>query len=95
MTDKTALSKEKRGKRPKSKLIIEHARDCYAMKNVRNGVWSTPWAYVQPDGDYRDSLGRRRRNGGRRWVRIGCNSHVCPALIAVEESSLLEMLPNG
>ncbi len=81
-------------KRLRFKVLRGHSRDCYAIKNVRRGFWSTPWAYVQREADYRDSLGRERKDGGRRWVRIGCNCTECPGLIAVEESTLLEMLPH-
>lgn len=81
-------------KRLNFKVLRSHSRDCYAIKNVRNQSWSTPWAYVQREADYRDSLGRLRKGGGRRWIRIGCNCTNCAALIVVEESTLLEMLPH-
>lgn len=81
-------------KRLTFKVLRGHSRDCFAIKNVRNGTWPTPWAYVQPHGDYRDSLGRARKSGGRRWIRIGCNCQHCPALVIVDELTLLRMLPH-
>lgn len=81
-------------KRLRSRVLRPHSADCYAIKNARQRTWPTPWAYVLEHADYRDSLGRARKNGGRRWIRIGCNCTGCPALIVVDELSLLEMLPH-
>ena len=82
-------------KRLKFKVLRGHSRGCYAIKNFRARAWSTPWAYVQREADYRDSLGRLRKTGGVRWLRIGCNCTECVALIAVNETSFLEMLAHG
>lgn len=56
MSDAARSSKN----RLKFKVIRDHVAGCYARKNVRNGTWGTPWAYVEQEADYRDVLGRRR-----------------------------------
>lgn len=81
--------------RLKCKVIRDHVAGCYARKNVRNGIWGTPWAYVEQEADYRDVLGRRRKNGRRRWLRVRCNCTDCNALIVIDETSFLEGLPHG
>lgn len=76
----------------KTKLIGKHKDGCYAMRAYKDGTWNTPWAYVEKDGLWRDSIGRK--GGNRRWCVVRCNCTDCPAKIMFLENDLLEQLPN-
>jgi len=77
-------------KRLVSKVLKPHVKDCYSVKSVRNGAWGTPWAYLG-EVEYRDSIGRLSRHGFR-WWRVRCNCTYCPAVIVINETSILEAL---
>jgi hypothetical protein len=72
----------------KTKQLGEHSADCWAVKNTESGVWGTPWAYLK-DIEYRDSIGRLQPRGGRRWWQVPCNCTHCPAVLLIEEDSIL------
>lgn len=75
-------------------LLGEHISTCYAIKEQIRGFWRTPWAYLERV-EYRDSLGRFVRRGGKRWWWIKCNCSECPAAVLVCEEQILGMLPAG
>jgi hypothetical protein len=78
----------------KTKFINNHSGDCYSVKNVKSGLWGTPWSYI--DGAvYADKIGRLRKSGGQRWIKVRCNCTYCPAEILVCETDILESLPNN
>lgn len=75
-------------------LLAGHKPDCYALKNSRTRFWGTPWAFLK-EVEYRDTIGRRTKQGGTRWWRAGCNCIGCPAEVIVNETAILETLPDG
>jgi hypothetical protein len=78
--------------REEYRWLESHRPGCYALANVKDGTWDTPWAFLY-DPVYRDSLGRK--NGmGSRWWHIRCNDSNCPALILVNERVILESFPS-
>lgn len=77
------------------RVLTGHSKDCYAIKNTRNGSWSTPWAYMSEPIEYRDAIGRRCKSGHYRWLHVRCNCTHCPAWGIVRENDILEMLPHG
>lgn len=86
-----ALTSEKK---IRTRVIAPHVAGCYALREATSGVWGTPWAFLR-EVQYRDAIGRKIEHGGTRWWLIGCNSHECTALIVVNETDILERLPNG
>jgi hypothetical protein len=79
----------------KTRLLVGHSKDCYAIKNVLDGRWQTPWAFFTGAVEWRDSRGRKVRHGYSRWIQVRCNCHECPANMIVNEGTVLECLPHG
>lgn len=79
----------------RTKILGKHRKDCYALASVKSGDWDTPWAFLETT-EYRDRAGRRqsKRFVGNRWWRVRCNDPDCSAEIAVEEDSILVLLPD-
>jgi len=77
-----------------TKQTVKHRKGCTAIQAVIDGHWSNPWwltgAYVR-----RDTLGRRTRGGGVRWIVAECNSTSCLGTLLIREDSILDKCPNG
>lgn len=77
------------------KVVGKHLKDCFAVKNVRSGVWNTQWGPIAY-GKYGEPVVTTERRYGKRghvfrhWVRFICNCTGCPAELHVEAAFILE-----
>lgn len=74
-------------------LLQEHVDNCVSVKNVLNGIWPSPWAYLGTI-EYRDRIGRLNQHGTK-WHSVQCNYPQCSAKLIVSEDNILISLPHG
>ena len=61
----------------KSKITTPHNKDCGASKQVKNGIWETPWSEYVERSYFGDKIGRKGNGGGTIWIEFKCNSTQC------------------
>lgn len=77
------------------KVVGKHLKDCFAVKNVREGVWNTQWgpvAYAEYGPPLITTKRRYGKNGWafKHWLVFICNCHGCPARLHVETEFILD-----
>lgn len=76
----------------KTKVIGKHSEDCYAIRNFKNGTWSTPWAFITDEVTSGRKNAPVAKNGHDRWVYAICNCTTCSAKIAIRERDILDLI---
>lgn len=74
----------------KTKQIGKHSKDCYAIKQFNDGVWDTPWAFLE-EAVYLDKSGGKR-GGICRWWIAPCNCRGCKAVLMVREEDIFKAI---
>lgn len=64
----------------RTKLLVKHSADCYAVKNTLAGTWKSPWAY-----QIRTTYVRSKKH-----LVFRCNCTECPAEVRVNEMDLID-----
>ncbi len=69
------------------RLLKKHKRGCFAILNVKNKIWETPWVFAE-----------HQYLGGVKYTKRGfyvwqCNDPSCKAKIAIKDS-IVDKLPN-
>ena len=77
------------------KILVPHEKDCAGIRHYKEGWWTTPWAYFEPDKDRRDSLGRKNNGRGQCWQKVVCNDPECPAVMIVSEDAIFRLIGEG
>lgn len=76
----------------RTKLLVEHRPDCFALQAAIDGEWGSPWAWLEKV-EHRIANGNKapkaRPSSGGRWWWLRCNDPSCPAEIVVNEDDLL------
>jgi hypothetical protein len=76
------------------KVVGKHIKDCFAVKNVRKGIWNTQWGPIAYGKHGAPVVTTERRYGKKGvafkyWVRFICNCGGCPAELHVESDFIL------
>jgi hypothetical protein len=77
------------------KVVGKHRKDCWAIKNRKNGTWPTEWGPIAygAHGEPVRSTERRYGKRGRMfkyWLVFVCNCVGCPAQLHIEDKFILE-----
>jgi len=72
----------------RTRLLKGHDKDCEAVKDVRAGVFKSPWQFFDTKTD-RYLGGKDGRRGGPRWWLIARCGLPCAAALAINEDDLL------
>lgn len=77
----------------RTKRVMQHSADCYAVRNVADKSWASAW-FIDPRNvkEYRDLAGRARKGAWRSWIVLRCNCTTCPAQLLVLEEDLIAAL---
>jgi hypothetical protein len=75
----------------RTKQEIPHKADCFAVKEVAEGRWTTPWCPSHPGHDH-DRQANGRRNGSHLWMAFDCNDPDCPAKLLVHAGDLADAI---
>lgn len=78
-----------------AKREIRHRSDCIALKQVKLGIWDTPW-YNTGKSAYRDKRGGLT-GMTTQWLVFGCNCTLnkpCDAILLVRESAIIDMFSS-
>ena len=84
-------------KKIRTKIIVDHKKDCDSLRMVRQGDWDTPWALLGQTWKEEKGYYHRDKQGGKRsinhtWLRAICNSTDCPGRIIVNEDDILNLI---
>lgn len=67
----------------KTRLLVKHKKDCWAVKSVKNGTWRTSWSGIVEQSTSRAKDGSNRGTGYF-WHHIPCNCPNCPGVLLVK-----------
>lgn len=75
------------------RIIGQHKKDCYAIKNYINGRWDTPWAAPWVNRQYYGTAtGKVKNRNTHLWTEFQCNCVGCPARFIVHSSIMEELV---
>lgn len=77
------------------KIVGKHCNGCYGVKNMKAGVWPTPWGPLAWGNHGEPTVRTERRYGklGRvfiTWIRYVCNDTKCKAELHVQVDWIIE-----
>jgi len=74
-----------------------HKEDCFAIKEVEEGEWSTPWTISDIKTEWlKEELAIKFADGTieEQIAVIRCNDPDCPAKVAIPARKIEQLLPN-
>lgn len=76
------------------KIMKNHAKDCYAVSNVKNKTWDKAWTTIERVDRVNGSKRSPTQRGSVEWLFVICNCTHCPAVLAIKGDHMLAGAPT-